>query len=148
METGTEEDRYLIKRYTLLPQLQNLLSDEPRLRVLSASLDQHRQRSVQLLREEALAVFLGGSPNDLVGQIQNRLGAPVILFQFVDRRSRKLLGELHNVPKRGSAEAVDRLTIIPHHHHIVVRLRQFPDQVPLQTVGILIFVHEDVAITL
>jgi hypothetical protein len=53
--------------------------------------------------------------------------------------------EVQDVADGGAAELVDRLVVVPDHHHVAVVRRNQLDQLGLSPVGVLEFVDEDVA---
>src|SRR5579884_2242533 len=107
MKTRPKQDSDLIQRHALLTKLQNLLRHETGLGIFTGRLDQRGQGTIQLSREEVLGIFLGRSLNDFIGEIQDRLSAPVVLLQLVDPAARKQRREFHDVPKRRSPEGVN-----------------------------------------
>ena len=70
---------------------------------------------------------------------------PVVLFQPDHLRAGEILLEPEDVGNLGSAPGIDRLVIVPHHADVLVPLRQQPQPQILDRVGVLIFVHHDVA---
>src|SRR3989454_2429088 len=107
VEAGAEQDGDVSQRHSLLPQFQNALRDEPRLRVLVHRLDQHRCGALALAGEQRLGVLLRRLVDDLVGQRQDRLRATVILLQLEDLRAGEQFGEVHDVAERRAAEGIE-----------------------------------------
>ena len=145
VEARAEQHRHVPQGNALLPQLQYALAHEARLGVLALRLYQERRLTVALAAVEVLLVALHRPGDDLVGESQNRLGAAVVLLQGNDRRSRKLVGKVHDVPEVGAAERVDALGVVAHGHDVVVGTGQAADDVGLQAVGVLVLVHHDEA---
>src|SRR6185436_14280461 len=107
---------------------------------------QNRQRPIELPREEVLAVLLRRLFNNAVRQIQDRLGAAVILFQLIDGSSGKERWELHDVLERRTSETIDRLRVVADDHHVLMGGYEMPDDIRLQTIGVLILIHQNVPI--
>src|SRR5216683_1931715 len=116
METGTEQYGDVRKWNFLFAQFENFLRHEARLVVLALGLNQHRSDALFSASEQILGVALLGLLDDLVRQVENRLGATVVLLQFDDFRAGKQSGKLQNVAHGSAAEAVDRLSIIADSH--------------------------------
>ena len=95
-----------------------------------------------------LPVIIGSDKSDFVGKVQDRLGTPIVLFKFIDCGSGEESGELHNVSERRPAERIDGLRVVPHDHYVVVPRSQSPDQIRLEAIRILIFIHQDIAVVL
>src|SRR3989442_1137592 len=146
VEAGAEQDGDLPQGHAFLPQFQDALRDEPRLRVLVRRCDQHRRGALALTGEQRLGVLLRRLVDDLVGQREDRLRAAVVLLQLEDLRAGEQLGEVHDVAERRPAERVDALGVVPHHHHVVVREGGLADELGLQAIRVLVLVHHDVAV--
>ena len=84
--------------------------------------------------------------DDGVGHVQHRLGAAVILFKAVDLRLGKVLREIQNIVDVRAAPRVYTLVLIAHHEQIALLAQITRDQV-LAAVGVLIFIHQDIAET-
>src|SRR5574340_18387 len=97
------------QRDTFLPQFQDFLRHETRLRMFPDRLHQRRQRPVQLAREQMFRIFLRRLLNDFVGHTENRLCAPIIFFKLVDRGAGKPGREFHDVAERRAPEGIDGL---------------------------------------
>ncbi len=78
-----------------------------------------------------------------VCNIKDLGGAAIIRFDFVDDRSGVAIGEFKNVLIIGSAPGINALRVIAHHHDVVMPRGEQIDEVALQLVGILIFIHEN-----
>ena len=103
VKARTEQHGDVPQRHALLAQFQNFLADELRLHLLAVGLDQLGPGADAFAREQALLVAFLGSADDLVGDVQDRLGAAIILFQLDDPRAGKMLGKVHDVAKVGAA---------------------------------------------
>src|SRR5699024_8073170 len=82
-----------------------------------------------------------------IGSIQDILGGTIILLQTDDHSIWKNLFKAENISDIGSAEFIDRLVIVSHHAEISVFGSQETDKFELGSVGILVFVHHDIAET-
>ena len=92
---------------------------------------------------------------DLARGAQDASGRAVIVDQRLDEArgcgaiSRRYPGKPfqkhREASERGAPEAVDRLGIIAHGHDIAMAAGQPPQQLDLRDIGVLEFVHEDVA---
>ena len=80
----------------------------------------------------------------MVGSFQDPPRRPVILFQTDDRCIREHVLKSKDITDICSAETVDRLVVVPHHTKIPVFFRQKAYQPELGSIGILIFVHQNV----
>ncbi len=146
MEARAKQDRHFTQRHPFFAKLKNLLRNESRLRMFSSRFDQRRQRPIDLSRKQTLRILLGRFIDNAVREVQDRLGAAIIFFQFINRRAREQHWKVHDILERRTPERIDRLRIIPDHHHILMRRRQLTDDFGLQSIRILILIHEDIAI--
>ena len=80
----------------------------------------------------------------LIGRIQDYLGGPVVLFQFVDAGLGIVLFEIQDIADIRTPPAVDALVDIPHGTQVVFRRRKELGQEILDMVGVLVFVDEHV----
>ena len=119
-----------------------------RLHVLVFSHHQSGQGPVFFLCEKDFRVLLLCPVNDDVGNIKNRLGTSVVLFQFNHLRVRKHLRKIHDVSEIGPSKCIDTLRVISHHHHVVVRGGKEPDNIRLNLVRVLVFIDHDVLVGL
>ena len=95
---------------------------------------------------------------EIVGHFQYRSGRTVIFFQPDDTRAGEQPGKVQYVADIGPAKSVDGLGLVPHGHNVArqggsrfpvwLRPGQQTYYTGLHQVGILIFVHKDVAETL
>ncbi|MDC4225338.1 MAG: hypothetical protein MPW15_14145 [Candidatus Manganitrophus sp.] len=147
MKTRSEKDGDFGKGNPLLTQLQDLLGDESRLLRLFLGPHQGRLHPPLLPGKEALRVLLLRLGDHGIGQIEDRLRRSVVLFELVNLRSWEILRKTQNVLEIGPAEGVDALGVIPHRHHPPVPAEQ-ADDLPLDLVGILIFIDQEMLILL
>ena len=84
--------------------------------------------------------------NDAVGRVQNVGCGAVILLQPNDLCAGEMVLKVQDVFNGRPAEAVNALVIIAHHAHVMGAAAQKPHQMELRHTGVLIFVHQNVAI--
>ena len=147
MEARAKQHGDVPQRHALLAQFENFLTDKLRLHLLAAGLDELGTRARAFAGEQALVVAFFGALNDLVGQIQNRLGAAVVFFELDDTRAGEVFGKIHDVAKIGAAERINALRVVADHRDVVVRRGEQPDDFRLQVIGVLIFVDHDEAVS-
>ena len=82
---------------------------------------------------------------DRVSRVQNILGAAVIFFQKNYLGLGVVFFKGENIPKVGPAESVNRLPVVAHHADVFVFLRQQFQKNILGAVGVLVFVHQNIA---
>ena len=75
---------------------------------------------------------------------QDMRGRAIICFQPDDPRALEILLEAEDVFHFRAAPGIDRLVVIPHAADVLVTLRQQPQPVILDQVGVLIFVNQDI----
>ena len=93
-----------------------------------------------------------------VGHVQHGLGGAVILLQADDARARKKFGEIQNIADIGPAKGIDGLGFVAHGHDVagygcgfpavrilVGRPGQQAHNAGLDQIGVLVFVHQDMA---
>ena len=79
------------------------------------------------------------------GGLQDQLGGAVVLLQLDDPGAREVPLELQDVVDVRPPETVDRLVLVPHAEYVPVPRRQRHDETVLGVVGVLVFVHEEIA---
>jgi hypothetical protein len=80
-----------------------------------------------------------------IGQVKDLRGRPVVDFQLENLGRRIPIGKGENVGKMSPSEGVDGLRVVPHDHEVPMLLGQQVDDVGLDTIGVLILIHQDVA---
>ncbi len=142
MKVRAIQHRHIVQLDALLAKLQRALRHKGRLFVGGAA---HHFRGL-LARGAAGGQFLGELPrvrrDGRVGDVEYFRCAAIIRFDFVNLRAGITLGELHNVRVVRAAPRVDALRIITHHHHVFVARTEQINQLRLQQIRILIFVHQ------
>src|SRR5256885_4672220 len=74
---------------------------------------------------------------------QNFRRAAVVRLDFVNLRFRIAFGKLMDVLEIRAAPRVDALRIVPYHHHVLMPRGEQVNEVALELVRVLIFVHEN-----
>ena len=100
-----------------------------------------------LVRPEFFCLAAAVVPNDRMRRRQNIAVGAIVLFELDHTRLRKIFFKVEDVADVCAAPLVDTLVIIADHAKILTRLGQQADNLVLDVVGILIFVHEDVTET-
>ena len=85
------------------------------------------------------------APDHAGGCGQNMWGGPVVLLQPHHMRAREILFKAQDVAHLGPAPAIDRLIIVAHAANVLVGPCQKTQPHILGDVGVLIFVHQNVA---
>jgi hypothetical protein len=80
-----------------------------------------------------------------VGAAQNAAGGAVILFEHDHFERRVIVLQQHQVFRPRAAPGVDRLVVVADHGELVARADQQLDHQVLAGVGVLVFVHQQVA---
>src|SRR5262245_48441983 len=124
VETGTKQHGHIGERNFLFAQFQNLLCDKTRLVMLAFGLNQHRSHTLLSAGEQVLGIAFLGLQNDFVREVENRLGAAVVLLQFDNFRARKQHGKFQDVADSSPTKAINRLSIVANRHDIVMRARE------------------------
>ena len=75
---------------------------------------------------------------------QNIADRPVVLFQLNNLGLREILLKVQDIPDIGTPPLINTLVIVTHNTQIMVTFRQHLNQLVLDMVGVLIFVHHDV----
>src|SRR5689334_23190914 len=146
MEARSEQNSDIPERHTFLAQLEYLLTNELRLHLLTSRLDELGPRAGMFPGKKSFFIAFRGALYNLVRDVQNRLRAAVIFFELDDACSREVLRKIHDVAEIGAAEGINALRIITDHGHVLVCSGQQADDLGLQMIRILIFVHHDEAI--
>lgn len=83
--------------------------------------------------------------NQHVGAAQDAAGGAVVLLQHHHFQGRVIVLEQHQVFRAGAAPGVDRLVVVAYHGELVAFADQQFHQQILAGVGVLVFVHQQVA---
>ena len=86
--------------------------------------------------------------DDRVGGLEDRVGGAVVLLKLDHLHLRKMFLKVEQIGHLGTAPAVDALVVVAHDAKVSMLPGQAVYQLELRVVGVLIFVHHDVAVTL
>ena len=100
------------------------------------------------IRPEHLSLPVEVVGDDTGGGVQDGLSRPVVLLQLDDGGSRKVGLKIQDVLDISPPKAVDRLIFIPNCGDVLMNLGEILDQFILGTVGVLIFVNQELAVML
>ena len=95
---------------------------------------------------QGLALALGVMLNDTVRSVQDIGRRAVVLFQTDGLGARVNALEIKDVLNGSAAEAVDALVIIAHHADVLFRAGEEAHQTELRHTGVLILVHQQIAV--
>ena len=102
--------------------------------------------ALAVVRPQGLALALGVVLDDAVGCVEDIGGGAVVLLQANRLGSGIELFKIENVLNGSATEAVDALVVIAHHTDVALRPGEQADQTKLRHAGILILVHQQVAV--
>jgi len=139
-----EQDRLFLQTDALVELLEDPLAHQPRLLGLIHAVIQHRPALGRPRGPQALGVSLPGLLHDCVREVQDRLDAPVVLFQCNNPRAGESLREIENVADGRRPEGVDRLGIVADDGDVLVSPPHARQDVRLDDVGVLVLVDQDV----
>ena len=142
MVRRTEEHRLPAQRESRLPVVEDGLHQETRLTVFVFAQHELSRLTLRAVGPEVLLVPLSRLGDDAVGDLEQRGGAAVVAFQGDDGGVGELRGKVEDVPHRGRAERVDGLGVVAHHGDTVAVGPEQADDLGLQRVGVLVFVHQ------
>ena len=84
--------------------------------------------------------------DDAVGCVEDVGGGTIVLLQSDGLGAGIELFKIENVLNGGAAEAVDALVVVAHHTDVALRPGEQADQTKLRHAGVLILVHQQVAV--
>ena len=102
--------------------------------------------ALAVVRPQGLALALGVVLNDAVGCVEDIGGGAVVLLQSDGLGAGIELFKIEDIFNGSAAEAVDALVIVAHHANVALRPSEQADQTELRHAGILILVHQQVAV--
>ena len=102
--------------------------------------------ALTIIRPQSLALALGVVLDDAVGCVKDIGGGAIVLFQTDGLGTGIELFKVENVLNGSATEAVDALVVIAHHADVALRPGEQTDQMELCHAGILILVHQQVAV--
>ncbi len=103
------------------------------------------RRAFRMLAPQFLFVQVRVVRDQLVGRAQDALAAAVVLLQLDHAQARPVAAELVDVLRIGAAPGVDRLVVVAHAGDPAALAGQHFQQAVLRVVGVLVFVHQQVA---
>ena len=123
---------------------QHRIGHRPSLRRRIVTADQGRPGAAGPRRVQAQSMVGGALWPDGVGEIQQRLPGPEVLFQRHHRHVLEGSGDIEQVGTVGTAEAVDGLGVVAHHGQSCPGRPQHADDVDLGLIDVLVLVDQDV----
>ncbi len=144
MEPGSEKNRDFSDRDSLIYQIFYLSNHVSGLRCFIGGCINCGFYSAFYSAEQFFCIFFRCVFNDRIGYSENCLAGTVIFLQLDQFHIRKNPWEIHDVTEISPSETVYGLWIIPYDHNVVERVGGKPDNVGLDQVGVLVFIHHDV----
>ncbi len=139
---GPEQDRHIVRLDVQLGDLiGHIRRDKLRLFLLIGEAAHPHRVGRLLMCHQLLVVAILIVFYQPVGQLQDGLGATVVVLQSDDFRPREHLVKAQDVLHFGSAPTVDRLVVITDDAQVFMRANQRFNQAELNAVGVLIFVN-------
>ena len=102
--------------------------------------------TLAIIRPQGLALALGVVLNDTVGCVEDVGGGAVVLLQTDGLGAGIELFKVEDIFNGSTTEAVDALVVVAHHADVALRPGEQADQTELRHAGILILVHQQVAV--
>ena len=102
-------------------------------------------RAFRVLAPQFLFVQMRIVGDQLVGRAQDALAAAIVLLELDHAQAWPVPAELVDILRVGAAPGVDRLIVIAHAGDATARAGQGLEQPVLGVVGVLVFVHQQVA---
>ncbi len=141
---GAVEDGNLVQIDAFLAQIEDALRDEERLLVRVGKRDEAGLQP--RVFAHGLEVFLelphvagdGG-----ICHLQDRGDAAVVRLDLVNFCGGIAFGEIEDVLEICPAPRVDRLRIVANNHHVAMMRGKHVDEVGLDFIGVLVFIHEE-----
>ncbi len=146
MARGSEQHGLPTQRHISFAPLQHLGADAFGLHLqVFCGDDRRAYGALPANRQQVLAILAWRFGHDGVRRVQHELGGAIVLGQRHDFRARReALRETQNVVDRRGPERIDGLRIIAHYGEPgAVRTHRVQD-LPLQPVRVLVFIHENV----
>ena len=147
LEAGAHQDRHFVQRFPGPAQRLDPVADHAGffIRVPYAhDADLFAFLRIRSARAQRLAQATFVMRDQPRSRGQDMRGRAIIRFQPDDPRAIEILLEAEDVFHFRAAPGIDRLVVIPHAADVLVTLRQQPQPVILDQVGVLIFVHQDI----
>ena len=119
--------------------------DAFRLVVAILAFDDADGRPLDMVAPQLLLVNVRVVRDEMVGRAQDALRAAVVLFELDDLQLRVIAAELVDVLGVGAAPGVDALVVVAHAGEARLGAGDGLEQAVLRVVGVLVFVHQQVA---
>ena len=133
------------RRITCGMQEGDLGGDLFRLVIVVATFPDADAVAIGLITPQLFRVLVRIVGNQRVGRAQHAVAAAIVLLQLDHLQGRVVLGHLQQVVRIGAAPGIDALVIVAHAGEITTWTRQHLQQAVLRIVGVLAFVHQQVA---
>ena len=147
LQIGAKQDGLIRPRNTPgEPRVANLLRCRARLLFLIGENLQNNPFSRAFLRPEFFSAAADIMLDEGIGRLKNRIGRAVVLLELDDLHFWKMLFHVEQVRDFCPAPSINALVIITHDTEIPMLSRERLYQLELRRVGVLVFVHHDVAI--
>ena len=102
--------------------------------------------TLAIIRPQGLALALGVVLDDTVGCVEDVGGGAVVLLQTDGLGAGVEFFKVEDIFNGSAAETVDALVVIAHHADVALRPGEQTDQTELRHAGVLILVHQQVAV--
>ena len=102
--------------------------------------------TLAIIRPQGLALALGVVLDDTVGCVEDVGGGAVVLLQTDGLSAGVEFFKVEDIFNGSAAETVDALVVIAHHADVALRPGEQTDQTELRHAGVLILVHQQVAV--
>ncbi len=139
---GPEEHRLAPQVDPLFAMREDAADQVCRLVLFVLAGDQRRPLARRPLRPEVLGEPLAGQADHVVGGLQDRQRAAIVLLQGDQRGAGIVLGKVEDVVDVGRPEGIDRLGVVAHHGQPLALGREEVKDLGLQGVGVLILVDQ------
>ena len=143
VEMGAIEHGHVFQGPAFVAQFQDPLGHEGRLLAAIAATHQGRLAAGRARGGQLLLELVDVGRDGGIGHAQDFRRAAVIGFNPINGGLGIPFGKFEDVLEMRAAPGVNALRIVAHHHDVLMPRGQQIDQVALDFVGVLIFVHED-----
>ena len=137
------QHRDIVQAHAFIAQLQRALRDERRLLPGILARDERGFHTGLARGREFLGKLIHICGDGGIGDIQDFRRAAVIRFNLEHVRARIALGKFQDVREVRAAPRVDALRVVADHRDVVMLRGQQINQIALELVRVLIFVHEN-----
>ena len=140
---GAKEDRHAMEGNAFIMALENALREQVALGLFGITGDQFWRLSSGLRGEEPFWIEILRILEHCVGQGEDRGGAAIVVFEFVEPHAREGILKLEHIFRMGAAKTVDALGVVPDDHHVVVVAPEEPHNFGLEFGRVLVLVDQD-----